>query len=145
MLRNAADLGNTRHKWARLDETGRLGPSSPLPPDDPLAWETLWNDWHECEKEPSRWAVASVNPPAANHLALFLAGRGVEHITWYRTASEVPIEMDVVVPRPVVQTVAWWCLPPAGTCPAVSRGLVVSCGTAITIERINAAGSGREA
>ena len=65
MLRIVADLGNSRLKWARLDEEGRLTPSTALPPDDPLAWDALWDDWHQNQRQPSRWAIASVNPPVA--------------------------------------------------------------------------------
>ena len=75
MLRIVADLGNSRLKWARLDEEGRLTPSSALPPDDPLAWDALWDDWHRDQRQPSRWAIASVNPPVAQRLAAFLQGR----------------------------------------------------------------------
>ena len=95
MLRIVADLGNSRMKWARLAEDGRLTPSTALPPDDPLAWEALWDDWHPIPGEPSRWAIASVNPPVAQRLAAFLRGRGVEQATWYQTAADVPIAMDV--------------------------------------------------
>ena len=95
MLRIVADLGNSRLKWARLDEEGRLTPSSALPPDDPLAWDKLWDAWHENQRQPSRWAIASVNPPVAQRLAAFLQGRHVRQATWYQTAADVPIEMDV--------------------------------------------------
>ena len=95
MLRIVADLGNSRLKWARLDEEGRLTPSSALPPDDPLAWDALWDDWHQNQRQPSRWAIASVNPPVAQHLAAFLQGRHVRQATWYQTAADVPIDMDV--------------------------------------------------
>ena len=95
MLRIVADLGNSRLKWARLDEADRLTPSSALPPDDPLAWDALWDDWHRDQKHPSSWAIASVNPPIAQRLAAFLQGRHVSQTTWYRTAADVPLKMDV--------------------------------------------------
>ena len=36
VLRIMADLGNSRLKWARLEEDGRLAPSIALPLDDPI-------------------------------------------------------------------------------------------------------------
>ena len=140
MLRIVADLGNSRLKWARLDEEGRLTPSSALPPDDPLAWDALWDDWHQDQRQPSRWAIASVNPPVAQRLAAFLQGRHVRQATWYQTAADVPIEMDVEgadtggADRALAVLAALAHMPPG------QPGLVVSCGTAITIERVTAGG-----
>jgi type III pantothenate kinase len=140
MLRIVADLGNSRLKWARLDEKGHSTASSALEPDDPLAWEALWDQWHRDQHEPSRWAVASVNPPVAKRLAIFLSGRGVRHATWYQTAAEVPIAMNVEgadtggADRALAVLAALQQMPPG------QPGLVVSCGTAITIERISAEG-----
>lgn len=140
MLRIMADLGNSRMKWARLDEDGRLSPSSVLPPDDPLTWEALWDDWHSTPGEPSRWAIASVNPPVAQRLAAFLRGRGVQHASWYETAAEVPIPMDVEGAETGGADRALAVLAAREHMPAGQPGLIVSCGTAITIERVSAAG-----
>jgi type III pantothenate kinase len=140
MLRIVADLGNTRLKWARLDAGGRLTPSSHLPPDDPIAWEALWDDWHTNKNEPSRWAVASVNPPVAERLASFLAARGVTQSTWFQTAAEVPIEMDVEGADTGGADRALAVLAAREHMPHGQPGLVVSCGTAITIERVTSAG-----
>jgi type III pantothenate kinase len=140
MLRIVADLGNSRLKWARLGNDGRPTPSSALPPDDPLAWEALWDEWHRDEGEPSRWAIASVNPPVAARLAEFLQRRRVEQATWYQTAADVPIAMDVEgadtggADRALAVLAALRLMPPG------RPGLVVSCGTAITIERVTAGG-----
>jgi type III pantothenate kinase len=140
MLCIVADLGNTRLKWARLDEAGRLTPSSALPPDDPLAWEALWDQWHQNQHEPSRWAVASVNPPVALELAAFLRARGVKQVTWFTTAADVPLKMDVEGADTGGADRALAVLAAIALMPAGQPGLVVSCGTAITIERVTAAG-----
>ena len=140
MLRIVADLGNSRMKWARLDEDGRLTPSTALPPDDPLAWEALWDDWHRDQPGPSHWAVASVNPPVARQLASFLSGRTVTRTTWYQTAAEVPIAMDVRDAETGGADRALAVLAATRQMPRGQPGLIVSCGTAITIERINVEG-----
>ena len=140
MLRIVADLGNSRIKWARLDEEGRLTPSSALPPDDPLAWDALWDDWHQNQSEPSRWAIASVNPPVAQRLAAFLHVRQVSQATWYHTAADVPLAMDVEGADTGGADRAMAVLATLAHMPRGQPGLVVSCGTAITIERVTAAG-----
>lgn len=138
MLRIVADLGNSRMKWARLDEEGRPTPSIALPPDDPLAWMAAWNAWQPNPGVRSRWAVASVNPPAAEHLAGFLGRIGVRDVTWYRTAAEVPIAMDVDGAETGGADRALAVLAATRLMPAGRPGLIVSCGTAICIERISA-------
>ena len=140
MLRIVADLGNSRMKWARLDAHGRLEPSSALPPDDPLAWEALFDDWADGQPGPSRWAVASVNPPVADCLAAFLNGRQVSEATWYRTAAEVPLEKAVEEAETGGADRALAVLAARSLMPAGQPGLVVSCGTAITVERLSATG-----
>lgn len=140
MLRIVADLGNSRLKWARLDEEGRLTPSSALPPDDPLAWGALWDDWHQGQPQPSRWAIASVNPPVAERLAAFLQCRHVCQVTWYHTAADVPLAMDVDGADTGGADRALAVLAALAHMPSGQPGLVVSCGTAITIERVTPAG-----
>jgi type III pantothenate kinase len=140
VLRIVADLGNSRLKWARVDENSRLEQSIALPLDDPLAWDVVWDNWHKGAHESSHWAIASVNPPVAQRLAAFLHGRDVSQVTWYQSAAEVPIKMDVEgadtggADRALAVLAALRHIPPG------RPGLVVSCGTAITIERITAKG-----
>ena len=96
MLRIVADLGNSRLKWARVDEDGNLTPSIALPLDDPLAWDAVWDDWQ---------ARASASPRTGRSLRSTRRSRNiwpssssdgsVSHVTWYRTAADVPIAMDV--------------------------------------------------
>jgi type III pantothenate kinase len=140
MLRIVADLGNSRLKWARVVEDSRLGPSIALPLDDPMAWDALWDDWRRDEREGSQWAIASVNPPVAKRLAAFLAGRQVSHVTWYQTAAEVPIKMDVENGETGGADRALAVLAALNHMPPGQPGLVISCGTAITIERVTADG-----
>jgi type III pantothenate kinase len=140
VLRIVADLGNSRLKWARVGKDGDIEPSSALPVDDPLAWEAVWDDWHKGSQDGSHWAIASVNPPVAGRLAAFLQGRNATAVKWYETAADVPIPMDVEgadtggADRALAVLAATRQMPPG------RPGLVVSCGTAITIERITADG-----
>jgi type III pantothenate kinase len=140
VLRIVADLGNSRLKFARLDEDGRLAPSIALPLDDPTAWDAAWNEWHRHAREGSRWAIASVNPPVADRLAQFLRDHGVSDVSWYKTAAEVPIKMDVEGADGGGADRALAVLAALRHAPSGRPGLVVSCGTAITIERVTAEG-----
>jgi type III pantothenate kinase len=140
VLRIVADLGNSRLKWARMEVDGRLAPSIALPLDDPTAWDTAWNEWHRNEHEGSRWAIASVNPPVAGRLAAFLRDRGVGQVSWFENASDVPIAMDVEGAGTGGADRALAVLAALRHMPGGQPGLVVSCGTAITIERITASG-----
>jgi type III pantothenate kinase len=140
MLRIVADLGNSRLKWARVMEDGRLAPSIALPLDDPMAWDAVWDNWQRDKRESSHWAIASVNPPVAKRLAAFLAGRHVSQVTWYQTAAEVPIKMDVEGAETGGADRALAVLAALNHMSPGRPGLVVSCGTAITIERVTAAG-----
>ncbi|QEH37198.1 Type III pantothenate kinase [Aquisphaera giovannonii] len=147
MLRIVADLGNSRMKWARLDSSGRATSSTALPPDDPPAWDALWQSWADAvgrgrdDGAGEEWAIASVNPPAAARMKAFLAARGVRRVAWYETASDVPLSMDVEDSNQGGADRALAVLAAASRKPAGRPGLVVSCGTAITIERIRADGT----
>jgi type III pantothenate kinase len=157
VLHIVADLGNSRLKWGRLDAgrgtgpgtAGGLAESIALPLDDPEAWSRAWERWNPAGVEPSTWAVASVNPPLAARLDAFLRGRaGAEcGTTWYRSAADVPIRHDLEHAETagadralaVVAAVAMH----AGQ-PGRGRGrggLVVSCGTAVTVERVGPDGT----
>lgn len=140
MLRIVADVGNSRLKWARVEDDLQPSPSIALPLDDPRAWDAAWDDWHVEGQPSSRWAIASVNPPVAQHLATFLDRRGASHVTWYRTAAEVPLAMDVEGAETGGADRALAVLAAMKRMPAGRPGLVVSCGTAITIERVTAEG-----
>jgi len=86
----------------------------------------------------SSWSIASVNPTVADRLGQFLAERGVGSIRWYLSATEVSVRHDL-------ETLATAGVDRALTVVAALHlrqghgpGLVVSCGTAVTVERISA-------
>jgi type III pantothenate kinase len=139
VLRVVADLGNSRLKWARLDDTGHLVGKVALPLD-PAAWAAAWAQSPTLSAQPSSWAVSTVNPPVAVQLAAFLQAEQVCNVTWFDTASQVPVPYDVEgadtggADRALAVAAALELIPPG------RPGLVVSCGTAITVERITADG-----
>lgn len=141
MLRVVADLGNTRLKWGRLGESGQLAEAIALPLDDPSVWESTWSAWRSLDPAPdSWWAVSTVNPPVAERLADFLRTQGVGRVTWIDSAAEVPVPKDVEGADSGGSDRALAVFGATRLMPAGRPGLVVMCGTAITVERVTAEG-----
>jgi type III pantothenate kinase len=140
MIRVVADLGNTRLKWGRLDDAGRLAETIALPLDDPTAWEVAWSRWRPQEPGDSWWAVSSVNPPVGQRLEAFLGTQGVGRVTWIHSAAEVPVPKDVEGADSGGSDRALAVFGATRIIPVGRPGLVVMCGTAITVERITAEG-----
>ncbi len=140
MLRIVADIGNSRLKWARLGPSGTLGPSTALPLDDEARWADVWDEWHKGETEGSSWAVSTVNPPLARRLEEFLSERSPRRVQWFLTAAEVPVPKDVEGADTGGSDRAFAVLAASRLLGTGKPALVVSCGTAITVERINAEG-----
>src|SRR4051812_43043264 len=90
-LRIVADLGNSRLKWGRLNDSGNLSEVVSLPLDVPARWEIVWREWNRSVEVPSSWLIASVNPPLADRLDDFLRKNAVRELVWYRSAADVPI------------------------------------------------------
>ena len=140
MPRIVVDLGNSRLKWALLDEAGVLGSTVSMPLDDPTRWAVVYDVWHRRLPGPSVWAVSTVNPPLAERLEKFLAERRPAEVRWFRTAADAPIPKDVEGAETGGSDRALAAL---GALKLLGVGrpiLVVMCGTAITVERVTAAG-----
>jgi type III pantothenate kinase len=140
MLRVVADLGNTRLKWGRLDTAGRLAETIALPLDDPSAWSAAWTGWRSAHPGQPWWGVSTVNPPVADRLEAFLRDAGIDRVDWIRSAAEVPLAMDVEGADSGGSDRALAVLGATRIMPPGWPGLVVMCGTAITVERITAEG-----
>jgi type III pantothenate kinase len=138
MIRIVADLGNSRLKWGRVGASSRLESRRILPSDDPDAWASAWQDWNPAGAEDSRWAIATVNPPEAKRLGAFLGARGVGSTRWYRSAAGVPIRHALEQPETAGADRALAVVAARAMHPPGRPGLVVSCGSAITVERITA-------
>ncbi len=135
MLRIVADLGNSRLKWGRLDASGQVAEVIALPVDEESAWEVAWSRW--APGPGSSWAIASVNPPVAKRFAAFLDTRGVARSTWFRSAAQVPLRHAL---EEVETAGADRALAVLGTLtdrPIGVPGMVILCGTAVTVERVS--------
>ncbi len=140
MLRVVADLGNSRLKWGRVDDTGRLADAIALPLTEPTAWSAAWETWAQTRREPSRWVISSVNPPVAKQLQSFLDGLGNASATWLCSAADVAVRHALEGPETAGADRALAVAAAIGLAPRGRPGLVVSCGTAITVERISEQG-----
>jgi type III pantothenate kinase len=134
-----ADLGNSRLKWARVVAAGQLAEKVALPLD-PAAWTEAWSQSTVLGQEPSWWTISSVNPPVATQLSDFLQSRQIGGTTWFEAASEVPILKDVEGAEVGGADRALGVLAGLRLMPPGRPGLIVSCGTAITVERVSRQG-----
>lgn len=139
MLRVVADLGNSRLKWGLLDASGRLIAIESMPIDDEAAWSSAWDAWN-LSAASSRWAVSSVNPPAADRLRAFLESRLVARIDWFRSALDVPVPHVLEQPETAGADRALAVLAVRELGPRVRPALVISCGSAVVVDRIAANG-----
>jgi type III pantothenate kinase len=139
VLHFVADLGNSRLKWARVDDDGRLADREAVPLD-PSAWAQAWGRSAVLGHAPSWWAISSVNPPLAVQLGEFLQTKHVAGITWFVAASEVPVPKDVEGAEVGGADRALGVYAATRLMPGRRPGLVVSCGTAITVERVTSQG-----
>ena len=138
MLHIVADLGNTRLKWGRLGAGGRLEETVSLPVDDPSTWDRAWSRWDPSGDAAATWAVASVNPPVAERLATFLADRptGRTRVFWYRSAVDVPVRHGLERLESAGADRALAVSAAVNEHPRGRPGMVVLCGTAVTVERV---------
>lgn len=135
-----ADLGNSRLKWGRVDETGRLADTIALPLNETPAWVAAWEKWSDAGFSLSSWVISSVNPPVAKGLRTFLGCMGVARATWFCSAADVAVQHELAEPESAGADRALAVAAAIGLAPRGRPGLVVSCGTAITVERISEKG-----
>jgi type III pantothenate kinase len=140
VLRIVADLGNSRLKWGRVDPSGRLVESLVLPTEGGSTWEDAWAGWDPVGTEPSSWAIATVNPPVAGRLSAFLHDRGISAPRWFRSAADVPIRHELEHAEMAGADRALAVAAAVAMYEPGRPGLVVSCGTAITVERVSGDG-----
>ena len=135
MTRVVADLGNSRLKWGRLGPDGTIAATAALPLDDPDAWGRTFDAWN-LDEGATEWAVSTVNPPVADRLETFLADRGIRSIRWFRSAADVPVRHALEHASTTGADRALAVLAAIGRNEPGRAGAVVSCGTAVTVERI---------
>ncbi len=95
MRRIVADLGNSRLKWAESGADGRVIKVQAAALDSTSSWR------HAIEPKPGDlWAVASVNPSAAEALERFLTSSAVSSVRWFRSAADVTLRFGHDLTQP---------------------------------------------
>jgi type III pantothenate kinase len=140
VVRVVADLGNSRLKWGRVDDSGELAETIALPLNETPAWVAAWEKWREAGWSLSSWAISSVNPPVSRGLQTFFRCFGVADTNWFCSAADVPIRHELEEAQTAGADRALAVAAAIGLAPRGRPGLVVSCGTAITVERISEQG-----
>jgi type III pantothenate kinase len=136
VLRIVADLGNSRLKWGLVAPDGSLAATDSTSLHDAGAWESKLSAWNTADG-PVAWAISSVNPPAAERLARFLAKPTTSVIHWYRSADDVPIRHELLRPETTGADRALAVLAATKRRQVKGPMLIVACGTAITVERVD--------
>ncbi len=135
-----ADLGNSRLKWARVVAPGQLAERVAIPLDPGGLGRSLDAIGHS---QPATIVVGDLfGQPACRREARRVspgAGR-IGGPTWFQAAAEVPVSMDVEGAEIGGADRALGVLAALRLMPPGRAGLVVSCGTAITVERVTSEG-----
>ncbi len=138
-----ADLGNSRLKLARL---GGAEPARAVPVDDEAAWAAAVDQLDP--EGTARWAIATVNPPVADRLRAWLDRRGpipqselrnpqsLRVDRWFTSAADVPVRHRLTRPETAGADRALAVLAAIDRSAIGVGGIVVGCGTALTVERI---------
>ncbi|CAN5909534.1 type III pantothenate kinase [soil metagenome] len=135
-IRMVIDLGNSRLKWGLAGRDGSIPGAVATPTDDPAAWSAALQQL-DPKGQAHAWAVSSVNPPVAERLADFLRQQGADDVQWFRSAADVPIRNRLEHAETAGADRALAVLAAVPRAPSNRPGQVVSCGTAITVERID--------
>jgi type III pantothenate kinase len=136
--RVVVDIGNSRIKWGLIGADDQLVDtwSTELGIEDQVADWLRKLELREVTSR-TRWAISSVNPPVARELETPLSRLAVEPPKWYRNAADVPVQSRLVNPTSAGADRAFNALAAGALAPEGVPGLVISCGTALTIEKID--------
>jgi type III pantothenate kinase len=134
-MRFLADLGNARLKLARLGPTGEIAARAVVDTDRPETWEAALQEIEGLATD-AEWAAASVRPEAARALEVLLDRGPVARVGWFRSVADTPVRHRLAHPETcgadrALAVLGWGESQRQSMC-----GVVVMCGTAITVERI---------
>jgi type III pantothenate kinase len=132
------DIGNSRLKWASLSSQGGLSSTGYLPLNQPESWTAALGD-AGIQPGSTRWWISSVNPPVANQFEQLLKHRK-ERAAWFHSAADVPIPHRLTEPKRAGADRALAVLAAIHRHGGRGPGHVIACGTAITVEAIDAGG-----
>ncbi|MDX2036393.1 MAG: type III pantothenate kinase [Isosphaeraceae bacterium] len=143
MMRATADVGNSRIKWGipRAGEAGAGRNEIALDPLDEASWSDVFERLGLAESG-SVWAISSVAPATTDRLIAFLERTGAQVARVFRSGGDVPIEHEIEHVETSGADRALGVL--AASRREFARGVpgfVISCGTAITVDRVSERGA----
>jgi type III pantothenate kinase len=138
VIRVVADLGNTRLKWGLVSPAGAVEAQPALPVDETETWAPAFAA-AGLDRAPSRWAVATVNPAAADRLAAILAPWPAESRR-FSLAADISQPHRLDHPERTGVDRALGVFAARALVPAGAALQVVSCGSAVTVDAVDAAG-----
>jgi len=131
-----ADIGNSRLKFARVDSHGEMALQTSVVTELPETWsqaiETLGGFESGCV-----WGISSVRPEAAQRLATLLDEAGVLSVRWFRSVADIPIRHALENPESAGADRALAILGFLAQTGIQTGGVVVMCGTALTVEQVS--------
>lgn len=139
MIRLVADVGNSRVKWGRVGPDGTIETSGAIPLNAVEGWSERPADWGPVGVT-TTWRIASVNPPGLDRFIALIRQFGDSPIQVLRSAAEIPLSHDLATPETTGVDRALGVLAALARHPKGGPGQVISCGTAITVERIGSDG-----
>jgi type III pantothenate kinase len=138
----AVDVGNSRTKLGLFVSPDE----SPLPrPERMFSWGPDWNvgqldDWLAAEVGHFRWRIASVNRTGAARILKWLASNGTENAS-VLSAADLPLTVDVDEPDKVGIDRLANVLAVNRMRGAKRPAIIVTLGTAITVDLVSTAGA----
>ena len=135
VTRIVVDIGNTRVKWGIVGPDGRFSETGAERVENEAALRSAWG--RLLEVGPTHLAVSSVNPPATARLEDDLRTRTIDQITWYRSAGDVDVPHRLETPETTGADRALAVLAALDRRGNRGPGIVISCGTAMTVEVID--------
>ena len=134
------DIGNTRVKAGLAGSAGTLERTWAFSIDSADLWNRIRVVIETSTFPRAGIAVSSVNPPVAARLQDLLEGTRAfddRRVEWFRSAADVPVSHRIKNPETAGADRALAVLAALDLLPEERPGLLVSCGTAITVERIS--------
>lgn len=136
MIRRVVDLGNSRLKLGRIDDSNALVDLVSLPVDRPDTWRDAIRATI-AGSEAGTWAISTVNPPLESHIDQIIHEYKYSSILWYRSAADAGPPNRLIEPARAGADRALAVVAARSILGDARPIVVVLCGTAITIERID--------
>ncbi len=137
--RGLADIGNSRIKLGLLRADGTIAHELALDLDERDRWHAALRD--TAYAQPGlEWAIGTVNSAGSKLFEDMVQRLGAGFIRWYRSAADVRVSHRLTAPLKTGADRALAVCAALEALPRGTAGIVILCGTAVTVESIDANG-----